>query len=116
MPDQQTNVASETGRDELIAYDLPAPGQHDVRHKLILANLGRRARELALSFFSRRWRAFQERRQRQRLRAALHYLSDRELMDMGITRDEIDYFASHRAIDTLSDSTTYLWIMSRGMM
>lgn len=116
MPDQQTNVASETGRDELIAYDLPAPRQDDVRPRLILAGLGRLTRELALSFLRRHWRAFQERRQRQRLRAALHHLSDRELMDMGITRDEIGYVASHRAIDTLGGSTTYLWIMSRGVM
>jgi uncharacterized protein YjiS (DUF1127 family) len=45
------------------------------------------------------WSAFQERRGRQRLRAALCDLNDRELMDMGITRGEIDYVASNRAID-----------------
>ena len=35
------------------------------------------------SFFKRYWGAFQERRKRQRLRAALCDLSDRELMDIG---------------------------------
>ena len=116
MPPEQTNVTSETGGDESIASHLPALGQDDARHNLILAKLDRLARGLAPSLLKRYWSAFQERRQRQRLRTALHYLSDRELMDIGVTRDEIDYIAAHRAIDTLRDSTTYLWIMSRGMM
>ena len=42
------------------------------------------------SFFKRYWAAFQERRKRQRLRATLCDLSDRELMDIGTTRGEID--------------------------
>ena len=45
------------------------------------------------------WDAFQERRKRQRLRANLCDLSDRELMDIGTTRGEIDYVASNRGID-----------------
>ena len=45
------------------------------------------------------WNAFQEWRKRQRLRATLCDLSDRELMDIGITRSEIDYLASHRGCD-----------------
>ena len=51
------------------------------------------------SFFKRYWGAFQERRERQRLRLALCDLSDRELMDIGTTRGEIDYVASNRTID-----------------
>ncbi|MGY3237535.1 MULTISPECIES: DUF1127 domain-containing protein [unclassified Bradyrhizobium] len=51
------------------------------------------------SFFRKYWDAFQERRERQKLRASLSALSDRELMDIGTTRGEIDYVASHRAID-----------------
>jgi uncharacterized protein YjiS (DUF1127 family) len=51
------------------------------------------------SFFKRYWRAFQERRERRRLRAALCDLSDRELMDIGTTRGEIDYVVSNRGID-----------------
>jgi uncharacterized protein YjiS (DUF1127 family) len=43
--------------------------------------------------------AVQERRKRQKLRAALCDLSNRELMDIGITRGEIDYVASNRDID-----------------
>jgi uncharacterized protein YjiS (DUF1127 family) len=45
------------------------------------------------------WDAFQERRERQKLRATLSDLSDRELMDIGTTRGEIEYIASHRSID-----------------
>ena|ERR1700730_9385439 len=51
------------------------------------------------SFFKRHWGAFQERRKRQRLLANLCDLSDRELMDIGTTRGEIDYVASNRGVD-----------------
>jgi len=51
------------------------------------------------SFLERCWGAFQERRSRQRLRATLSDLSDRELTDIGTTRGEIDYVASNRSID-----------------
>ena len=54
---------------------------------------------LAPSFFKNYWGAFRERRKRQRLVANLCDLSDRELMDIGITRSEIDYVASHRESD-----------------
>jgi uncharacterized protein YjiS (DUF1127 family) len=50
-------------------------------------------------FFRRSWVALQESRERRRLRATLCDLSDRELMDIGTTRGEIDYVASNRAID-----------------
>ena len=50
------------------------------------------------SFFKTYWGAFQEQRKRQRLRATFD-LSDRELMDIGTTRGEIDYVASNRGID-----------------
>jgi uncharacterized protein YjiS (DUF1127 family) len=51
------------------------------------------------SFIWKYWDAFQERRERQKLRAILSILSDMELMDIGTTRGEIDYVASHRGID-----------------
>jgi len=51
------------------------------------------------SFISKCWDAFQERRERQKLSATLSDLSDGELMDIGTTRGEIDYVASHRGID-----------------
>jgi len=45
------------------------------------------------------WGAFRQWRKRDRLRTELFGLNDRELMDIGITRGEIDYFASNRGID-----------------
>jgi uncharacterized protein YjiS (DUF1127 family) len=51
------------------------------------------------SLLRKYWVAFEERRRRNRLRAALSHLSDRELMDIGMTRGEIDYTASNRDID-----------------
>ena len=51
------------------------------------------------SFIWKYWDAFQGRRERQKLRATLSDLSDRELTDIGTTRGEIDYVASHRRID-----------------
>jgi uncharacterized protein YjiS (DUF1127 family) len=51
------------------------------------------------SLVERYWGAFQERRKRARLRADLSELNDRELMDIGITRHEIDYVTANRSID-----------------
>lgn len=45
------------------------------------------------------WAAFQERRERARLRTVLCGLSDLELRDIGIERGEIDYVAMNRSID-----------------
>ena len=51
------------------------------------------------SFLNRCWSALQKRRNSQRLRATLCDLSDRELMDIGTTRGEIEYLASNLGID-----------------
>jgi uncharacterized protein YjiS (DUF1127 family) len=45
------------------------------------------------------WDAFREWRKRERLRTQLCRLTDGELMNIGITRGEIDYVASNRTID-----------------
>jgi uncharacterized protein YjiS (DUF1127 family) len=45
------------------------------------------------------WDAFCEWRKRERLRTQLCRLTDGELMDIGITRGEINYVASNRTID-----------------
>ena len=91
MPPQQTNISSEIERDA-------------ARLRLDLS--------IVLRLIKRYWRAFQERRQRPRV--TLQDLSDRELMDIGLTRGEIDYITPERAIDTLRDRATALW--SRGVM
>ena len=45
------------------------------------------------------WDAFCEWRKREKLRTQLSRLTDGELTDIGITRGEIDYVATNRAID-----------------
>ena len=45
------------------------------------------------------WNAFREWRKRERLRTQLCRLTDSELVDIGITRGEIDYVVSNRSID-----------------
>lgn len=62
---------------------------------------------IVLSLLKRYWRVFQQQRQGQRV--TLQDLSDRELMDIGLTRGEIDYFTPERAIDALRDRATDLW-------
>jgi uncharacterized protein YjiS (DUF1127 family) len=66
-----------------------------------VTGLGRTAvsKQRVLGFFARCRSAFQERRKRQRLQTSLHDLSDRELMDIGTTRGEIDYVVSNGSID-----------------
>jgi uncharacterized protein YjiS (DUF1127 family) len=44
------------------------------------------------------WRAFRAWRKRRKLQTELYRLTDSELMDIGITRGEIDYVASNRSI------------------
>jgi len=44
------------------------------------------------------WNAFQDWRKRRRLQTELCRLTDSELMDIGITRSEIDYVASNHPI------------------
>ncbi|QAU45994.1 hypothetical protein XH91_11915 [Bradyrhizobium guangzhouense] len=60
-----------------------------------------------IGLLKRAWLAFLARRQNPQL--TLQVLSDRELMDIGLTRGEVDYLSPQRAIDNLRDSTRYLW-------
>jgi uncharacterized protein YjiS (DUF1127 family) len=127
MPTQQTNLTSETGRDsagvgfsialvkEAVDDLLATTGPNATIAALDGALSEKDAAEppatsarSVLSLLKRYWRAFQERYQRQRLRATLHDLSDRELVDIGVTRAEIDCIAAYRAFDKLRDGTTYL--------
>jgi uncharacterized protein YjiS (DUF1127 family) len=101
MPPQQTNLTSETGRDATAALGGALSG------KQAAGIPGSLARSV-LSLLKRSWRAFRERRQRQRVRATLHDLSERELMDIGVTSADIDYIAARRAFDRLRDGMTYL--------
>jgi uncharacterized protein YjiS (DUF1127 family) len=134
MPIQPTNLTSETGRDTAgLGLEVPialVKGAMDdalaaARPDASIAALGDSLSERAaagptgastqsiLGLVKRYWRAFQERRQRQRLRTSLHELSERELMDIGVAPGEIEYIVAHRAIEKLS--TAHPW-MSRGVM
>ena len=129
MPTQQTNPTSETGRDAAgvgldFSIALVKEAMDDVlataRPNATIAALDGALSEKdaaeppatsarsVLSSLKRYWRAFQEWYQRQRLRATLHELSDRELTDIGVTRAEIDCIAAYRAFDKLRDGTAYL--------
>ena len=50
-------------------------------------------------FIRRCWNALQERRKRDKVRAALYGLSGRDLQDIGIANGEIEYVASNPDID-----------------
>jgi uncharacterized protein YjiS (DUF1127 family) len=137
MTTQQANLTSEPVRDaaalgldlsialvkEAVGDTLAATRPHvpiaaldDAGSDKDAAGLTAASPRSVLNLLKRYWRTFLERSQRQSLRASLHDLSDRELMDIGVTRAEIDYISRHRAIDRLRDSTTHLWIGSRGVM
>jgi uncharacterized protein YjiS (DUF1127 family) len=45
------------------------------------------------------WNALQERRKREKVRAALYILNGRDLHDIGIAHGDIEYVASHPEID-----------------
>jgi len=130
MPPQQTNITPETESNAAgLGLDLPIALAKDAmvealaaqRLNASIATLDDALSEKeaagppaaltrsALSLLERYWRTFRRRRG-----AALSCLSDRELMDIGLTRDEIDTITPQRAIDRLRDSATYLW--SRGVI
>ena len=136
MPAQQTNLTSETGRDAAglgldpaIALVKDATGDalaeacpdasiaalRDAFSEKEAAGPPVASTRSVSSLLQGYWRAFRKRRQRERLRVSLHHLSDRELMDIGLTPSDIDYIVAGQAIERLRDGTTYLW-PSRGVM
>lgn len=133
MPTQQANLTSETECDAAaLGLDLSMALVKDATMDEAFAAASPHAPVAALdaspdkdeagpprtvlSLLGRWWHAFQERRQCQSLHAALLHLTDRDLRDIGLRRDEIDYIAPHRAIDTLRDGTRDFWFRSRGVM
>ena len=50
-------------------------------------------------FIRRCWNALQERRKREKVRAALYGLNGRDLQDIGIAHGDIEYVASNPDID-----------------
>ena len=126
MPPQQTKLTSETGRDAAglcLAIDLEkdatgdalaearpdasiaarrdAPSENEAAGPPVASTRS------VLSFLEGYWRAFRKWRRRERLRVSLHDLSERELMDIGLTSSEIEYIDAGRAIERLRDGMTY---------
>jgi uncharacterized protein YjiS (DUF1127 family) len=60
------------------------------------------AKRQVYSPFEAYWNAFLEWRKRDRVRTQLCHLTDSELRDIGVSRGEIDYVASHRDADPRS--------------
>jgi uncharacterized protein YjiS (DUF1127 family) len=134
MPPQQTNISSGIEGDAARrGLDLAIVQAKDAIDQALAARLKASAAALdnalsdknaagptaastrsVLGLLKQYWRAFRERRQGQSLRANLEDLSDRELMDIGLTRGEIDYITPERAIDRVRDRYTDLW--SRGVI
>ena len=135
MPPQETNLTSGTGRDAVeLRLDLATalgtdtddasaearpqasiPALRDAFSEKEAAGRLAASMQSILSSLKSYWRVFQERRQRERLRVSLHHLTERELMDIGLTRNDIDHIVAHRAIERLREGQTYRWL-SRGLM
>jgi uncharacterized protein YjiS (DUF1127 family) len=134
MPPQQTNVTSLTRRDVArprltIALVKNATGDAlaEARPDASIATLRDAFSEKeaagppvastrsVLDLLRDTWRAFRERRQRERLRVSLRDLSERELMDIGVPQGDIEHIVANRAIERLRDGTAYQWL-SRGLM
>jgi uncharacterized protein YjiS (DUF1127 family) len=129
MPPQQADLTSETKRDTAaIGLDLASVkdamggalpvARHDASIAALRDALSEKdaagppaaAARSVFSLLDRYWCAFQESRRRRRLGVSLRDLSERQLMDIGLTPGDIDYIAAHRAVERLRDGTTYLWM------
>jgi len=110
MPTQQTSVTSEAGCDDArprpdasIAAPRDAVSEKEAAGPPMASTPG------ILSLLHGYWRALQRWRRREGFRINLHNLSDRELMDIGLTRNDIDYIVADRAIERLRDSLMSPW-------
>ncbi|WP_166303313.1 DUF1127 domain-containing protein [Bradyrhizobium sp. 2S1] len=136
MPPQQTNLSPSTGRDaaglrldpaialvegttgDALAEACPdasIAALRDAFSEKEAAGPPVASTRSLLGLLQGYWRAFRNWRQRARSRVSLHDLSDRELMDIGLTQGEIDCLVAGRAIERLREGATYLWL-SRGVM
>ena len=113
MPPQQTNLTSEACPDAAIAALRDAFSEKEAAGPPVAST--RSVFGLLQGLLQGCWRAFRRWRQRESLRVSLHDLSDRELMDIGLTPGDIDYMVAGRAIERLRDGTAHLW-PSRGVM
>jgi uncharacterized protein YjiS (DUF1127 family) len=103
MPPQPTNLASEACPDAAIAALQDASSEKQAAGPPVASTRS------VVDLLGGCWRAFRRWRQRESLRVNLHGLSDRELMDIGLTSGDIDCIDAGRAIERIRDGTTHLW-------
>ena len=124
MPPQQTKLTSETGRDPAglslgiasvknatsgaLAEAYPNAAAAALRDGSSAAGPPVASTRNVPGLLERYWRAFRKWRQRERLRVSLQDLSERELVDIGLTSGEIDYIVVSRAVERLRDGMRYL--------
>ena len=128
MSPEQTNLPSEPGRDAAgphlavsIVKDVTGDVSAGACPSASIAALRDAASEKeaagppvgsarsVLSLLREYWRTFQKRRQRKRSCVSLHELSDRDLKDIGLTPDDVDYIVARRAAEGIRDGTMYQW-------
>jgi len=116
MPPQQTKLTSEPGCDAGgLPFGFAMASVKGALPEKETAGAPVASTRNVLRSLKGYWRSFREKRQRNRLRSSLHDLSDRQLMDIGLTAGDIDCIAAHRAFEGLRDGTAHLWL-SRGVM
>jgi len=116
MPPQQTQPTSEPGRDAAgLGFDFAIASVKDALSEKQAAGPPFASTRNVLRWLKGYWRAFRERSRRNRLRSGLHDLSDRQLMDIGLTQGDIDCIVAYRAFEELKDGRAHLWL-SRGVM
>jgi uncharacterized protein YjiS (DUF1127 family) len=113
MPPQQTNQISEPSLGAAELGFALASGEDDLPEQQAAGPPLASTRNVLRSLVGY-WRAFLERRQRNRSRDSLRELSDRQLRDIGISSGDIECIAAHRTFEGLKDGTAHLWI-SRGV-
>ncbi len=114
MPPQQTNRTSGPDRGAG-GFDFAVASVKDALSEKQAAGPPIASTRSVLRSLKGYWRAFWEWRQRNRLRDSLRDLSERQLMDIGLSPGDIDCIVAQRAFEKLKDGTTYLWL-SRGVM
>ena len=116
MPPQQTTQISEPGDGAaVLGFDFAIAPPEDALSEKQAAGPPAASTRRVLRSLQGIWRAFRERRRRNRSRDSLRGLSDRQLMDIGISPGDIECVAAYRAFEGLKDGSTHLWL-SRGVM
>ena len=106
MQPDQTNLTS-SGRRDAAPRLLQSPNVHaDASSEKTEAAEPRRS---IFGLFKQYWREFQEWRQCRISRTDLHGLSDKNLTDIGLRRDEIDSYDPQTAIDRVRHINTDFW-------